>query len=134
MYVFYQFNRDAQIKERVLNSSCRNDSIPKKMTFSDPFRDFFFVPALSILCKAQLSLEKKKNLKTSLCSSAQEAYIQIKEQNATLEATEERWGSQGCSHCLGLQLSKGEASSGVRRGCLSPLPLGQFLQLQGELS
>ena len=49
-----------------------------------------FLLSLSILCKTQLSLEKKKDLKTLNCSRAQEAYILIKEQNATPEATEEQ--------------------------------------------
>lgn len=82
----------------------------RKWHFSDPFHDFLpkCLPSLFILCKTQSSLEKKKDLKTLHCSSTQEAYILIKEQNTTLEAAELLWSFQGCNHCLGLQLNKRE--------------------------
>lgn len=89
---------------------------------------------LSILCKTQLSLEENKDLKTLHCSSAQEAYILIKEQNTTLEAIEEQWSYQGYNHCLGLQLNKTENQQWNREECLNLLPLWRLLRLKGELS
>lgn len=62
-------------------------------------------------------------LKTLHCSHVQEAYILIKEQNTTLEATEEQWSFQGCNHCLFLQLNKRENKQWSTRNCLNPLPL-----------
>lgn len=60
--------------------------------------------------------------------------ILIKGQNTTLEAAEEQWGVQGCNHCLGLQLNKGENQQWSTEEWSGPLPLGNLPQLKGEVS
>lgn len=61
------------------------------------------------------------------CSSAQEAYILIEEQNnTTLRATEEEWSFQGCNHCLGLQLNKRENQQWNMDGLLQSSTTGEF--------